>query len=68
MGAIDLDLLSIDDGSVQFLDGSLSGIVVSHCHEGVTLLGDVDIGNFTASGKFVFQSVPGAPGIDSVDK
>ena len=47
MGVIDLDFLTIDDGSVQFLDGHVSAIVVRHCHEGISLLGDVDIGDLS---------------------
>merc|ERR1712012_236326 len=47
---VDLDLLTIDDGSVQFLDGHGSTVVVSHCHEGITLFGDVHISDISASG------------------
>ena len=48
---VDLDLLTIDDGSVQFLDGHGSTVVVSHCHEGITLFGDVHISDISASGE-----------------
>ena len=51
VGAIDLDLLAIHDGAVQLLDGALSGLVVGHGHEGVALLGDVDISDLTAPEK-----------------
>jgi len=48
MGGIDLDFLSIDHLPVELLDGGLSTILVSHCHEGITFSSDVDIGDFTA--------------------
>jgi len=68
MGVVDLNLLAVNDSSIQFLDGGLRAGAVSHCHKGITLLGDVNISDFTTSGEFILQGIPWTPGIDSVDK
>merc|ERR1719189_2333740 len=68
MGIVNLDFLAIQNLAIQLLDGGLSAGVVSHCNEGVTFLGDIDIGDFTASSEFGFQSISGVASINTVDK
>jgi len=65
---VDLDLLAVNNGLVQFLDGGIGGGLVSHCHKSIALFGDVNISDFAATGEFTLQSIPGTPGIDSIDK
>jgi len=44
--------LSIDHLPIEGLDGGLSTILVSHCHEGIAFSSDVHISDFTAPGEF----------------
>jgi hypothetical protein len=68
VGRVDLDLLAIEDHAVELLDGGLGSIVVGHCYESIALLGDVYISDLAASGELVLQGIPGAAGVNSVDK
>merc|ERR1712238_432272 len=67
-GTVDFDFFSIDYGSIEFFNGGISALVVSHGYEGIPLLGDVNVGDLTTSGKFAFQDVPGALSVDSIYK
>jgi len=68
LGLVDLDLLAVDGGAVQLLDGLVGTDLVNHGHEGVTLASDVNILDLTTCGEFVLQDVPGAPGVDSINE
>ena len=48
-GVVDLNFLTINDCSIQFSDGLVGSIVVSHGYKGVAFFSDVHISNFTAS-------------------
>jgi hypothetical protein len=65
---VNLDLLAVNNGLVQFLDGGIRGGLVGHCHKSIALFGDVNISDFATTGEFTLQSIPGTPGINSIDK
>jgi hypothetical protein len=46
---VDLDLLAVNDGLVQFLDGGIGRGLVSHCHKSIALFGDVNISDFATT-------------------
>merc|ERR1712203_1071818 len=58
-GTVNFDFLTINNGSIKFFHGSIRTVVIGHGYEGIPLLGDVYIGDLTASGKFAFQDIPG---------
>merc|ERR1740122_888646 len=67
-GTVNFDFLTINNGSIKFFHGSIRTVVISHGYEGIPLLGDVYIGDLTASGKFAFQDIPGTPSVHSIYK
>jgi len=68
LGSVHLDLLTVDGGAIQILDGLVGTALVSHGHESIALLGDVNLLDLTTSGEFVLNEGLGAPGVDSVDE
>merc|ERR1719220_2693503 len=67
-GTVNFDFLTINDGSIKFFHGGIRTVVIGHGYEGIPLLGDVYIGDLTASGKFAFQDIPGTPSVHSIYK
>merc|ERR1739848_648078 len=67
-GTIDFDFLSIDYLSIECFASFVGASILGHSHKSIALFRDVDIGNFTASGEFVLQYVPGTPGVDAINK
>merc|ERR1719492_288410 len=53
-GIVDLNFLAIDHFSVQFSDGLVGSIIVSHGYKCVALFSVINISNFAASAKFTF--------------
>jgi len=46
---VNLDLLAVNNGLVQFLDGGIRGGLVGHCHKSIALFGDVNISDFATN-------------------
>merc|ERR1712045_212588 len=67
-GTVNFDFLTINNGSIKFFHGGIRTVVISHGYEGIPLLGDVYIGDLTASGKFAFQDISGTPSVHSIYK
>merc|ERR1719203_2732135 len=67
-GTVNFDFLTINNGSIKFFNSSIRTVVIGHGYEGIPLFSDVYIGDFTASGKFSFQDIPGTPSVHSIYK
>merc|ERR1719264_117930 len=67
-GTVNFDFLTINNGSIKFFNSSICTVVIGHGYESIPLLSDVYIGDFTASGKFSLQDIPGTPSVHSIYK
>merc|ERR1719446_984866 len=67
-GTVNFDFLTINNGSIKFFNSSICTVVIGHGYEGIPLFSDVYIGDFTASGKFSLQDIPGTPSVHSIYK